>query len=107
MAAFGDSTRIRVYNESTHTFTDLVVQTPGARHEFGHLAPRSYSGYREFGESYRYAFISLKIDGVDYVMQPTDYVGETPLGAGKFTFSISVVNPGDRILAIRSNRDRP
>lgn len=31
------------------------------------------------------------------VMQPIDYVGETPLGGGRFTYAIGLAEGGDRL----------
>lgn len=101
----GGLSRIRIYNDSNYAFSDLVVQTPGARHEFGELASRAYTDFREFGESYNYAYVSLTIGDATFVLQPIDYVGEIPLGVGSFTYRISVADVNKRVLSILTTRD--
>ena len=44
--------------------------------------------YQTFDLAYRYAFVELEIDGKTYTLQPIDYVGETPLENGNYTYSI-------------------
>lgn len=34
------------------------------------------------------AFVQLEIDGETYALQPIDYVGETPLENGSYTYQI-------------------
>ena len=63
---------------------------------------RAHTEYRDFGESYRYAYVSLQINGSPFVLQPIDCVGEKALGPGKATYAISVVDPDRRILSIRT-----
>ena len=39
---------------------------------------------------YRYGFVELHVDGQRFGLQPIDYVGETVLGGGEFTFRVDV-----------------
>lgn len=98
-------TLIRIHNNSGVTFTQLAVETPGSRHEFGELGPGAFTEYEDFGESYSYAYVSTVIDGQAYVLQPIDYTGEQPLGAGRFTYSITILDPQQRILGMTASAD--
>lgn len=42
--------------------------------------------YKVFESAYGYAFIELEIGGKTYTIQPIDYVGETPLEDGNYTY---------------------
>lgn len=41
-----------------------------------------------FQKAYRYAFVELEIDGETYTLQPIDYVGDSPLKNGLYTYQI-------------------
>lgn len=52
--------------------------------------------YKMFETAYRYAFIELEIEGNIYTIQPIDYVGETPLGNGDYTYQINANDSQDQ-----------
>ena len=83
-------TEIRVKNVSLYDFDDVEVVAPGGMAHYGQVLIQESSAYQSFTEAYRYSFINVIIDGQDFVLQPIDYVGETPLGPGKFTYVIDV-----------------
>ena len=55
---------------------------------FGDVPVDGVSGYQTLKLSYRYAALSLDVEGKKFKMVPDDYVGETPLGKGIFTYRI-------------------
>ena len=61
-----------------------------SQNDFGNLESNGKSEYKRFDSAYRYAFVSFKINGKAYLIQPTDYVGEVQLEKGKYTYKISV-----------------
>lgn len=84
---------IRIWNGSNFEFDQVFVDTNGGQNDYGKLVPGNRSGYKKFKSAYRFAFISFKIDGKAYSIQPMDYVGEDLLPKGKYTYKISVANP--------------
>ena len=40
-----------------------------------------------------------------FIIQPIDFVGETPLGSGKFTYVLEVIDFENRILNIKTSKD--
>lgn len=77
--------QIRLANTSTVAFEDATFNGEN----FGNLAPNEKSEYRLFKGAYHYGQVSITIDGEAYGWIPIDYVGETPLAEGKYTFEYS------------------
>jgi len=75
-----NKTNIRVLNSSDYDFCNVVISTTGEGRNHGEIKSKAY----------RYAYVSLMIDGEDLVIQPIDYVGETPLGIGYFTYHLDI-----------------
>ncbi len=87
---------IRVKNVSQFEFNNVLVNTSGTEQNFGNININQGSDYKSFDFAYRYAFIELKIDGNTYTLQPIDYVGETKLDNGKYTYEVNAANNGSQ-----------
>ncbi|MGI9543106.1 MAG: hypothetical protein ACR2MX_07590 [Cyclobacteriaceae bacterium] len=83
-------TNIRVKNISLFDFDEVEVSAPGGVANYGPVAVQATSDYQSYSEAYRYAFIKVTIGDKDFILQPIDYVGESPLGVGNFTYVIDV-----------------
>jgi hypothetical protein len=81
--------QIRIKNVSRYLYSSIIVSTGGGRQEYNALKSNEISDYKIYQFCYRYAFVQLKLDGKTYVLQPIDYVGETKLESGKFTYEIN------------------
>lgn len=92
---------IRIHNVSPYEYQALEV----GDEFYGTLAPDAYTEYREYPIAYRYNYVRLTIAGDEFVLQPIDYVGETPLGPGQFTYEIDVADYLARRLDIRAVAD--
>lgn len=55
---------------------------------FENLKSGQKTDYKIFQKAYRYAFVELEIDGETYTLQPIDYVGDSPLKNGLYTYQI-------------------
>ncbi|WP_428666785.1 hypothetical protein [Runella sp.] len=82
--------KIRLSNVSQYNFKNIVVNTTTGNVNFEDLEAGQKSKYKDFDKAYRYAFVELKIDGKTYTLQPIDYVGETLLKKGNYTYQIDV-----------------
>ena len=82
-------TNIRVFNNSEYDLCNVVISIDESRNH-GEIKSGENTCYRGYDKAYRYAYVSLMIDGEDLVIQPKDYVGETPLGIGYFTYYLDV-----------------
>ena len=79
---------IRLSNVSQYDFQNIVVNTSTGDTTFENISPQEMTSYKTFKTAYRYAYVKLEIDGETYTLQPSDYVGETPLKNGNYTYQI-------------------
>ncbi|MCK0191322.1 hypothetical protein [Arenibacter sp. F20364] len=91
-----EGANIRIKNESSLTFDTVQVGSEETVHE--NIGPDGYSGYLEYETAYSYAYINIEVGGENYVFQPIDFVGETPLENGFYTYGLSISEEGDVIL---------
>lgn len=73
-------------------FDSTIVNFSGQREVYGRLEPSQASEYRSVELAYRYAYIEVHFGGEHGVIQPIDYVGETPLDEGRYTYRLTL-NP--------------
>jgi hypothetical protein len=83
---------IRVRNVSTINFDLVQVGDEEKIHE--DLAADSFSDYLEYEEAYSYAYIRIESSEETYVLQPIDFVGETPLPIGLYTYELDINEEG-------------
>lgn len=83
---------VRIRNNTKYAFYQVVVN--------GQLYGNIYSGqcseYRNLRPAYRYASVTLIAGSHEMHLVPEDYVGEVPLGSGKFTYVLTISDT-DRI----------
>lgn len=83
-------TNIGIKNISTNDYCNVIVLgEEGDNINYGSLKSRETTCYNSYDKVYAYSHIKLSIDGQEYELQPVGYVGETPLGIGKFTYSVN------------------
>ncbi|UYZ63364.1 hypothetical protein [Hymenobacter weizhouensis] len=85
-----DEVRIQVKNASGYRFERVYVDTSGGEKEYGSLAPSQKSDYATYTVAFNYAYIKVVVNGQELTWQPIDYVGETPLKPGKYTYVVGV-----------------
>lgn len=88
---------LRVLNKTPAIIYNCIVN-PGAlsgSYNFGQVAVDSVSNYKIFDRGYSYGYLSLTLNNNTYALQPFDYVGETPLENGKYTYKITFSPPND------------
>ena len=90
---------IRIRNDSKVDFENVVV---GGK-MYGDIKKGATSAYHTWKTAYRYSSVSLLAESKPLKIQPIDYVGETPLGNGHYTF-VLVIRTG-RGLDIRVEKD--
>ena len=81
--------RIRLHNLDSIGLTDLFVQWPVDSAHFDSLPPKAYTGYIAIDTAYRYAYIKAKAGKRVRICQPKDFVGESLLAPGWYTYAIS------------------
>jgi hypothetical protein len=85
---------IRIKNTSQYDYSNLLVNTSGGFNNYGNISSTQSSDYKAFSFAYNYAFVELDIAGITYTLQPIDYVGETKLSSGKYTYEINANDSG-------------
>lgn len=84
------SVNIRLANTSSYTFKNITVDTNGGKQTFSEIKSGEVTEYRPFSKAYRYAYIELEVEGRKAQLIPIDYVGETTLPNGKYTYQLNV-----------------
>ncbi|MGD2067852.1 MAG: hypothetical protein PVI57_04140 [Gemmatimonadota bacterium] len=97
---------VRVRNVSSVALEDVVVAFPDdpGRHvgepvepglgesgdvDYGTVLPGEATAYRTIVRAYRYAPVTLTVDGREHRLQPDDYVGEELLEGGRrYTYEL-------------------
>lgn len=85
-------TNIRIRNNSTHNFCNLVLDPSYTKVNCGVVSQGSETCYRSFEKAYNYAYIQFFVGDKEFTFQPIDYVGEQELGVGHFTYVISITD---------------
>ncbi len=93
-----NGTLVRVHNMSAQTLGSVRVQFSDRVVSYGTLAPGQTSEYRPADGAYRYAYMEATVDGTKRTFQPIDYVGETRLGPGRYTYHVSIDRPSGSLL---------
>lgn len=91
------SVQIRIQNASSYRckFENIIVNTYNKDVSFENLLTGKKSTYKTFDIAYSYAFVQLQINGKTYTIQPVDFVGETPLENGNYTYKITANSSSD------------
>ncbi|MBT8312018.1 MAG: hypothetical protein KJO94_00305 [Eudoraea sp.] len=88
-----EAINIRIKNASTLNFDS--VQVGESPEPYLNVAPDGYSGYQEFEIAFNYAFIQITSGEETYTLQPIDFVGETPLPLGFYTYELDISDTGE------------
>lgn len=89
--------QIRVANRSQSNFTSVRVVFPSEEVSYGAVAAGAASAYESVERAYRYAQIEVFIGERRLVMQPIDFVGETLLEAGRYTYALGLAPGGEQL----------
>ena len=81
---------IRIENVSSKTFSSVYVDTGGSENTYLNILPGGTSKFLSYETAYRYGYIKVIASGKEYVVQPFDYVGETPLEDGRYTYVLGI-----------------
>ena len=99
-ASTSNATEIRIRNDSTVELKNVVVGDK----KYGDIKPGRTTDYQHWEGAYRYSFVSLLANSKPLTLQPIDYVGESLLGEGKFTYILTLKSG---YIDIRALKDAP
>ena len=90
------SVLIRIRNDAAIDFDRVQANFPfGPEIDYGPLPADGTSEYEPVDRAYRYAFLRVQLaDGRELVYQPIDYVGETLLPPGRYTYVLTIDGSG-------------
>ena len=91
-----DAVNIRIKNKSSLVFDSVIVGDAQEPHM--NIAPDGYSDYLSYEEAYRYAYIEIASGEETFILQPIDFVGETPLPIGFYTYELDITETGEVVL---------
>jgi hypothetical protein len=83
---------IRVRNASQYSFENIVVNTTGGENNYGTVSAGQSSDYKYFTKAYGYGYVKLTSQGEELQIIPIDYVGESLLAPGRYTYALDVVD---------------
>ncbi|WP_425389614.1 hypothetical protein [Ekhidna sp.] len=86
----GDRLLIRIHNSSGQIFESVYVSSGDSDNTYLNITPGKFSNYQPYEIAYRYGYVKVISSDKEYVIQPFDYVGETPLGNGRYTYALSI-----------------
>lgn len=89
-AGVDGAVQIRVVNNSPFAFDEVEVNFSAQNESYGSLPVGGATGYRSVRLAYRYAYVRVRSGNKTVVQQPIDYVGETPLTPGRYSYVIEV-----------------
>lgn len=84
---------IRIENASDVDFDEVSVffpDQPSQPVHYGAIQQGAVSDYQQTTRAYRFAPIEVRVGTQTLVLRPIDYVGETALPAGRFTYVLKV-----------------
>jgi hypothetical protein len=90
---------VRMANRSDRDFEQVDVTFTSDKVSYGSVAKGATSEYRSTPKAYRYALVVVTAGGETFRFQPIDFVGETPLTQGRYTYALNI-DPNDRQLTI-------
>ena len=93
--------RIRLANHTAHDFQQVLV----AHRPFGALSHGAESGYRTFAGAYSYASIEAQADDQMLRLLPMDFVGESYLSPGSYTYVLTEIPASRGTLDITLRQD--
>jgi len=93
-----DEVRIRVRNTGSVDLQMVAIGFAAAVEDYGDVEAGTATPYREFDHAYRYGYIEASAGDERFVLQPVDYVGESRLPGGSYTYELAVDPAGPNLI---------
>jgi hypothetical protein len=101
-----DDVEVRVRNFSTLDFDSVMVRFPRDTQRYGRVEAGRASSYAVVTEAYRYDYVEVWIGAEKYVLQPIDFVGESLLRPGRYTYGLMFEGSPPRLEFIMADDPR-
>ena len=79
---------IRIENTGQEDFKNVSVES-GLTYVYGDVQEGERTEYKAFETTCSYSDIEVIIDSSIYILEPIDFVGETPLEPGNYTYQLA------------------
>lgn len=96
---------IRIENATFDKMEGVYVNTGDGEGKYGDIPKGEKSNYIAYDAAYRYAFVQFVSKKDTVRVQPIDYVGESLLPNGKYTYKITMTNRGSSFAGIELIED--
>ncbi len=83
-----DEVIIRLANRSAVEMSEIEVEFGPQTAKYQRILPGKTTEYRKVAKAYSYAYIKMLVNGKKAVLQPIDYVGESLLSPGSYTYAL-------------------
>lgn len=101
----GTEVQLRLANMSDVDFERVIVTVNGRETDYGALPKGNMSAYSLQNGIYRYADVKIIAEGKTYQFIPIDFMGETPLAAGNYTYVLEVVEADTQVSILHLSDD--
>ena len=81
---------LRKKNTGYIDFQSVKMGFTGPEFYYDELAAGQTSGYQLFEEACHYGYIAVEAEGKVYSIMPVDYVGESSLKPGQYTYELKI-----------------
>lgn len=101
-----DAVAVRLENASDMTFDEATLYTLDGPQTYTGIEPGAATPYVAVSAAYRIATTRVVVDSDTLRLQVIDYVGETPLSDGRYTYVLTVTTgSGTPVLSQALRRD--
>jgi hypothetical protein len=100
-----DGVEIRIANANAFALDQVIVGFPQQQEDYGAIPPHGRSEYRHVKHAYSYAYVEVYRRGERLVLQPIDYVGESPLPPGRYTYLLAI-EPAEGEMTLSLRREK-
>lgn len=101
-----DDVMVRLENVSRVQVDEVMLYLPDTTLTYRDLPPEEPTPYLEVGKAYRFATVQAVVGPDTARLQVIDYVGETPLNRGSYTYLLDV-RPGPPFgISLEIRKDR-
>jgi hypothetical protein len=96
---------LRIFNSTPWTFYNCTIDPTGTLSDnpgpnaknFGQVEINTQTDYKVFPKLYRYAWVRLTMNNKTYYLRPYDYIGETVLKSGRYTYKLTWASTNDHL----------
>lgn len=99
------SAQLRIHNFTSFTFYNCTIDPQGTlsdypgpnAYNYGQIDINGKTNYKTFTRLYRYSWVRLTMNNKTYYLKPYDYISETVLESGRYTYKLTYTSNNDRL----------